>query len=110
MPTKSSDKLLALWLNSTLGLLSLIAARVDTEGAWVELKKPTLEELTVLDPTNLGSKTENLLCAAYDELSTLQVQPLPAIDADPVHARIDTAITGAFGIKDDLGRLRSLLA
>lgn len=47
------DKSLALWLNSTLGLLSLIASRVDTEGAWVELKKPILQELLVIDPREL---------------------------------------------------------
>src|SRR2546430_12990399 len=46
------DKILALWFNSSLGLLSLIASRVDTRGAWIDLKKPILEELAVDDPSN----------------------------------------------------------
>ena len=108
--SKSPDKILALWFNSTLGLLSLIAARVDTEGAWIELKKPILEELAVLDPNHLSKKTEVLLCDAYDEVSKLQVQPLPSIDTDSIHARIDAAIASAFDIEDDLGRLRNMLA
>jgi hypothetical protein len=67
--SKSQDKILALWLNSTLGLLSLIAARVDTEGAWIELKKPILEEMAVLDPRELSKKAEAELCKTYDDLS-----------------------------------------
>ena len=90
--------------------MSLIAARVDTEGAWIELKKPILEELSVLDPNHLGKKAEEQLYNAYDEVSELQIQPLPSIDADPVHARIDEAIASAFGIEDDLSRLRNMLA
>jgi hypothetical protein len=108
--SKCPDKVLALWLNSTLGLLSLIAARVDTEGAWIELKKPILEELAVLDPNHLSKKTEMQLCNAYDEVSKLQVQQLPSIDTDPVHARIDAAIASAFDIDDDFSRLRTMLA
>jgi N-6 DNA methylase len=107
---KSHDKVLALWLNSTLGLLLLIAARVDTEGAWIKLKKPILEEMAVLNLNQLDRKVEMELCDAYDEVSKLQVQALPSIDVDPVHRKIDEAITSAFGIDDDLGRLRNMLA
>jgi hypothetical protein len=107
---KSADKILGLWLNSTLGLLSLIAARVDTEGAWIELKKPILEELAVLDPHHLSRKAEAQLCGVYDEVSTLQLQPLPSIDIDGVHSKIDSTIASAFGIDDDLSRLRKMLA
>jgi hypothetical protein len=107
---RSLEKILALWFNSTLGLLSLIASRVDTEGAWVEMKKPILEEIAVLDPRELGKGTRVQLCKAYDEVSELQIQPLPAIDTDPVRSRMDAALTAALGIGDDLGRLRSMLA
>lgn len=107
---RTSEKILALWFNSTLGLLSLMASRVDTEGAWVELKKPILEDIAVLDPRELGTGVQTQLCNAYDKVSKLQIQPLPAIDADPVHSRIDAALATALGIGDDLARLRSMLA
>jgi hypothetical protein len=104
------EKIQSLWFNSTLGILSLIAARVDTRGAWVELKKPVLEELLVLDPREIGKKAQARLCETYDETSEMQVQPLPVIDKDPVHSRIDGAFSSALGIADDLARLRDMLA
>jgi hypothetical protein len=38
-------------------LLSLVASRVDTEGVWVELKKPILEVLYVIDASKLTTDT-----------------------------------------------------
>jgi len=110
MKSKSPDKIIGLWLNSTLGLLSIIAARVDTEGAWIELKKPILEEMAVLDPRELSQKAAEELCKTYDELSKAHVESLPSIDSDPVHKKIDAAFAAAFGIDDDLARLRAMLA
>ncbi len=104
------ERLLSLWFNSTLGILSLIAARVDTRGAWVELKKPILEDIAVLDPRELGRRKREQLCRAYDEVSRSQIQPLPSIDTDPVHSRIDAAFATTLGIGDDLARLRDMLA
>jgi hypothetical protein len=106
---RNLDKMLAMWLNSSLGLLSLIAARVDTEGAWVDLKKPILEELVVIDPRELSADAQKSLCAAYDELSKLEIQALPQIADDVVRARIDKAVAAALGLKDDLSVLRMLL-
>jgi hypothetical protein len=103
------DKILALWLNSSLGVLSLIAARVDTEGAWVELKKPILEELLVIDPRELSADTKKKLVAAYDELAKAEIQALPHIAKDEVRGKIDKAVADALGIHDDLSMLRKLL-
>lgn len=107
---KNADKILALWLNSSLGLLSLIASRVDTEGAWVELKKPTLEALLVIDPNKLSTDAPTALCAAYDELAKQEIQALPQMAEDVVREKIDAAIAKALGLKDDLSLLRKLLA
>jgi hypothetical protein len=104
------EKILALWFNSTLGILSLIAARVDTRGAWVELKKPILEAIAVLDPRELGKTAQAQLCRTYDEVAHLQIQSLPSIDVDAVHKMIDAKLTRALGIRNDLSRLRNMLA
>ena len=42
------EKALAVWLNSSLGLLTLLAIRNTTQGSWVQLKKADLRELPVL--------------------------------------------------------------
>jgi len=104
------DKILALWLNSSLGLLSLIASRVDTEGAWVELKKPTLESLPIIDSRELSEGVSKKLCRAYDELCGLEIQALPQMAEDDIRKKIDVAIAESLGLKDDLSLLRRLLA
>jgi hypothetical protein len=107
--TDALDKVLALWFNCSLGLLSLIAARVDTRGAWIDLKKPILEELPVLDASKLSKDSHRKLSEAYDELAKLEIQALPQIVDDVVRARIDKAVADALGLKDDLSLLRMLL-
>src|SRR5271157_4973296 len=77
--TDGLDKILALWFNCSLGLLSLVASRVDTEGAWVELKKPILEDLYVIDPNKLTKQAHKKLNQAYGELAKLEIQALPQV-------------------------------
>lgn len=109
-PNQSLDKILALWFNSSLGILSLMSARVDTRGAWVDLKKPILEQLPVLDPRKLNLKIKKALCSAFDQISKLEMQPLPSIEIDVVRAKIDTAIADGLGLKNDFSIFRKLLA
>jgi len=105
-----ADKILAFWFNSTLGILSLIASRVDTEGAWVELKKPILEELAVIDPSKLPKATQEKLTAAYDRLCKMEIQALPHMAEDAIREQIDAAVADALRLKGDLSVLRKLLA
>jgi hypothetical protein len=108
--TDGLDKVLALWFNCSLGLLSIIGSRVDTRGAWVELKKPILENLAVLDASKLSTQAHRKLKEDYDDLAKLEIQALPQIADDVVRAKIDAAIAAALGLKDDLSMLRKLLA
>lgn len=107
---RTLDKTLALWLNSSLGLLSLIASRVDTRGAWVELKKLTLEGLFVIDPRKLSKRAQEKLCLAYDELAKMEIRALPQLAEDVVRDKIDAAVADALGLKADLSMLRKLLS
>jgi hypothetical protein len=43
----AAEKALVLWLTSTLGLLIQLAHREETEGAWVDFKKPVLTGMPV---------------------------------------------------------------
>ncbi len=104
------ERVLAMWFNSSLGILSLIAARVDTRGPWIELKKPIVEELPVLNPSSLTARRRQALLDAYEELSREVLQPLPEIDGDEVRARIDVAVARALGLKADLASIRALMA
>jgi hypothetical protein len=103
------EKALALWMNSTLGLLTWLVHREETEGAWVKFKKATLEGLPVLDGRSVGAGGVLELAAAYDSLCNEVLQPLPAMDTDPVRAAIDTTLERALGLPD-CSSLREMLA
>ena len=103
------EKALALWLNSTLGLLLVIANRQETEGAWMKFKKPVLEKLPVLDFEGLSADQVRQLAAAYDEVRREELKPFPEMADDPVRDRIDQAVAKTLGLPD-FSVLRRLLA
>jgi N-6 DNA Methylase len=104
------ERIVTLWLNSTLGILSLIAARVDTEGAWIEMKKPILKSIVVLDPFALKSTQMRRLVKAYDTYAKQRFDRIPQIAEDVTRQKIDEAVIEALGISEDLGVLRRMLA
>jgi hypothetical protein len=105
----AAEKALALWLNGTLGGLSLIAHREETRGGWVQFKKPVLERMPVLDVAHLQPKTLTSLAAAYDDLCQENLHRLPAIAGDETRGKIDHAIEQALGLPH-LSILRELLS
>lgn len=105
----SFEKTLILWLNSTLGMLELIANRQETEGAWVKFKKPVLSNLPVLDLAALTEEQVTFLAESFDEVSHEVIQPFPQMADDPVRSRIDAAISEALRLPD-YSMLRKLLA
>ncbi len=108
--TYDQERILALWLNSTLGVVSLIANRVETEGAWIDLKKPILESLLVLNPLALSNGQCQALLQAYDSLSKRDLCRLPEIDQDIVRGLIDSTIMSALGIPESLVSLRQMVS
>ncbi|MCY4524994.1 MAG: N-6 DNA methylase [Anaerolineaceae bacterium] len=105
----NADKTLALWFNSSLGLLNLLTMRTETEGAWVNFKKSTLRTMSVLDIRKLSDTQLAQLAAAYDELCERELQPLPRMAEDETRAAIDSALSEVLGLPD-LAPLREMLA
>jgi hypothetical protein len=103
------EKVLALWLNSTLGILMFVAHRIPTEGPWVQFKKPTIETLPVIDIARLSEGQLTRLASAYDIAARRELKPLPKIDEDPVRADIDWALEKELGLTG-LDSLRSEIA
>jgi hypothetical protein len=106
---KELEKALALWLNSTLGLLILLTHREETRGAWIDFKKPVLSDMPVIDVGSLDATQTDLLVKTYDAFSTQPLLPFPQIANDLVRQAIDEAISKALGLPD-LSILRNLLA
>ena len=104
-----NEKALVLWFNSTLGLMTLFSHRVETEGAWVDFKKPNLSAMPVLDVRALTSAQKKALATAYNRLSKSSLLPLPEMNQDAVRAAIDTAIAKTLKLPD-FSILRDLLS
>ena len=103
------EKALALWLNSSLGILALLAHRTSTRGAWVALKKADLEELPVLDARALTPAQLQALSALFDELAEMEFERLSAMAECPARRALDDGLSVILGLPD-LSALRLLLA
>ena len=106
---RTSEKVLAAWLNSSLGLLTLLAIRNTTRGSWVQIKKADLQDMPVLDVRDLSLAQIRRLSALFDELAKSEFEPLPAMAYCPARQTLDDGLSEILGLPD-LGTLRELLA
>jgi len=106
--TEEEQKALVLWFNSTLGLLTLLGHREETEGAFVGFKKPVLKQMPVLDVRDISKRALKKLTRAFDQLADKNLLPFPKMDQDDTRAAIDEAVADALGLPD-FGILRELL-
>lgn len=106
---EEAERGLVLWLNSTLGIISLLSARVETRGAWIELKKPIVNDLRVLNLVALRSRQREALSAAFDRLQKQPLRRISSLGSDPVRAEIDAAIGNALGVSAEMAVLREML-
>ncbi len=104
----SAEKALALWLNSTLGLLAVIGNRVPTRGPWVQFKKPLLLALPVLDVRQLTRWQVGQLAAAYDRIAYNEIDAMKNMATDETRMAIDGAIARVIDLPD-LTPLRTML-
>ena len=103
------ERALALWLNSSIGLLSLLATRNTTEGAWVAVKKADLAEMPILDVRQLTQEQLNAFNDLFDEMADYEFLRLPEMVNDPARAALDDGVSEILGLPD-LAPLRRLLA
>ena len=104
------EKALAVWLNSSLGLLAMLGIRMTTAGAWVQLKKAELQALPVLDVRALGEEQREGLAALFDAMAGEEFERLPAMAQCPARAALDAGVARILGLPDGLDALRRLLA
>lgn len=103
------EKALVLWMNSTLGVLTLIGYREETRGAWVGFKKPVLNKMPVLNTAALTPGQRGKLAQVYDKLADQSLKPFGDMGCDDTRMAIDQAVTATLKLPD-LAHLRELLA
>jgi hypothetical protein len=105
-----AERVITFWLNSTLGIISLLASRVDTEGAWMKFKKPIWKDVGLLDPFSLRPAQVEKIVRAYEDVKNERLSRLPEMSGDEVRAKIDATLMDALEIDEDLSKLRNMLA
>ena len=105
----TTEKALAVWLNSSLGLLTVLAQRTSTEGGWVAMKKADLEELPVLDTRRLSPSRLQDLTDLFDAVSEEEFERLPDMAYCLARKSLDDGVSEILGLPD-LSKLRDLLA
>ena len=119
-PVKVDDdtaKILALWMNSTFGLLLLLSTAEVTEGPWVDFKKEQLWEMPILAISKLSRKAKTALLELYDKnldgkkLSESRLKALPEEFTNPIARKIiDDNISQILNLELNLGTLYKLLS
>ena len=105
----SIEKALAVWLNSSLGLLTILTRRTSTEGGWVAMKKADLETLPVLDVRALSDSQRQGLSNLLDSLATSDFERLPGMSSCSARKALDDGLSRVLGLPN-LDTLRVLLA
>jgi len=70
-------KALCLYLNTTWGILTILANREETEGAWVRLKMSHWRLLPVLDVDKMSSSKIRELAKIFDKFKNKSLQRIP---------------------------------
>ena len=104
-----AEKALAVWLNSSLGLLTILAQRTTTRGGWVAMKKADLEQLPVLDTSQLSPTQLQAMADLFDELAEEEFERLPAMRECQARRALDDGLSRILGLPD-LTPLGTLLA
>ncbi|MCS7113532.1 MAG: hypothetical protein RMJ00_00250 [Nitrososphaerota archaeon] len=98
-------KALALWLNTTWGVLSTLANRSETEGGWIRLKMTHWKLQPVLDVESLDRETLSRLSEVFDRYSQSRLRRLPEQfypeNPDPIRRSIDIDFLRALGVTID---------
>ncbi|MFQ6135431.1 MAG: hypothetical protein ACE5KU_06445, partial [Nitrososphaerales archaeon] len=104
-------KILAVWLNSTFGLLLILSIAEVTRDPWVKFKKEHLWDMPILDVGKLDKKAKKTLLSLYDEVYNSELKSLPDEFANPSTRRtIDEEICKALGLDLKLDTVYKLLA
>lgn len=103
------DKALALWFNSSPGILAYLASRNTTQGGWIRMRKGDLSALRVLDVRALAGGQLAAMGGLFDELAGREFRRLPDMWDCEARRALDDGLSGILGLPD-LRSLRRMLA
>lgn len=101
--TKNKLKALCTYINTSWGILSVLANREETEGAWIRLKMSQWRLLPVLDISELSKSKINKLAKLFDKFSNKELKRIPEQygtrgEIDILRIQLDLEFLKALGI------------
>ena len=96
--SESTAKALAVYLNSSIGILSLLGGRDNRVPSYPQFSLDTLRSLRVPDFNQLGPEARDALATTYDWRQDDILLPLPQMNDDPIRKHLDAAVTAALGL------------
>jgi hypothetical protein len=107
--SRKMERRLALWLNSTLGMLGMLSKRQDTEGPFVKFSKTWWKSAKVLDLDALDDDQLSKLDELWEEINNENLRPFPEMRDDDVRAKIDNTFEDILDV-EGLSTLRDFLS
>ncbi len=95
---ESTAKALAVYFNSSVGILSLLGGRDNRKPSYPQFSLDTLRSLRVPDFGQLGDDARDALATVYDWRCDDVLLALPQMNDDPVRKQLDEAVTSALGL------------
>ena len=102
-------KTLLLWLNSTIGIISIFGRRAITRSAFKAVNKPAWLSMPVLNVKKLSKIKLKKLSQVYDEFANTELVSISRLDSDCTRIKIDDLFCKTLGLPS-LGSIRELLA
>ena len=96
------EKALCVFLNSSVGVLTLLGDRTNKIPTRPNLSLDDLRNLFVPDFAAIGEDVVQRLETVYDTLSEETLLPLPHMDSDPVRRDLDESVCAALGLNREL--------
>ncbi len=96
------EKALCMYLNSSVGIISLLGDRTNKKPTYPNLSLDDLRKLTVPNFEALGNEVVSGLATTFDNCASKTLLPLPQIDSDPVRRDLDGAVCTALGLDSEL--------
>ena len=95
---ESTAKALAVYLNSSVGILSLLGGRDNRKPSYPQFSLDTLRSLRVPDFNTLADDARDALATVYDWRRDDVLLSLPQMNDDPVRKQLDEAVTSALSL------------
>lgn len=102
----SHEKAIALWGNSSLGILTFWIHAGKQQLARGKTSKTAMECMSVLDTSKLTTNQIDLMNMHFDELSSHDLLPINRMYMDKTRHKIDNAVLNVLNINDDIHSMR----